>query len=253
VGYLRLPVMDDDLVPHLHESMARFRETPGLIVDVRGNGGGSRDLLIALAGYLAGPDEGPWVASAARYILSERFDTDHLEARFMYRAGSPAWTPEQRRAIEEFAHTFAPEWEPEGRSFSDWHYIVLGRTGHPNEYFYDKPVVVLCDAGCFSATDVFLGALSGRPRITLMGTPSGGGSARVQDFTLPHSRIGIRCASMVSYRPDGRLYDGRGVEVDIEVHPAPTDLIAGGTDSVLDAAERVILSGRAQPPASARN
>ena len=29
-------------------------------------------------------------------------------------------------------------------------------------------VVVLADAGCFSATDIFLGALSGRPGVTLM-------------------------------------------------------------------------------------
>ncbi|MEM7517718.1 MAG: S41 family peptidase, partial [Planctomycetota bacterium] len=49
LGYLRLPAMDDELVPALHASMSEFRETKGLIVDVRGNGGGSRSLLLALA------------------------------------------------------------------------------------------------------------------------------------------------------------------------------------------------------------
>ncbi len=46
---------------------------------------------------------------------------------------------------------------------------------------------------------------------------------------------------MVSYRPDGRLYDTRGVEVDVEVPVVPTDLIRGGSDSALEAAERLIL------------
>ena len=128
-----------------------------------------------------------------------------------------------------------PEWSPTGE-FSDWHYLVLDRTGHPGEYFYDQPVLVLSDATCFSATDIFLGALKGRPRVTLMGSASAGGSARSQRFTLPGSQIEVRCASMVSYRPDGRLYDGRGVEVDVPIAIQPTDLIEGGTDTVLEAA-----------------
>ena len=37
---------------------------------------------------------------------------------------------------------------------------------------------------------------------------------------------------MASFRPDGRLYDGRGVEVDVEVEPEPEYFIAGGDDEV---------------------
>lgn len=235
VGYLRLPAMDDNLVPGLRRAMTSFRKTRGLIVDVRGNGGGSRSLLIALAGYLVGPSDGPWVGNVAKYVLSSRFGSDHLEARYMRIASDRRWSDAQRKAISVLSSRFKPEWNPPGK-FSDWHYLVLGRTGHDREYFYDKPVVVLCDASCFSATDIFLGALIGRPRVTLMGEPSGGGSARSQRFTLPNSGIRIQCASMASFRPDGRLYDGRGVEVDVKLAIKPTDLINNGTDSVLTAA-----------------
>jgi hypothetical protein len=38
---------------------------------------------------------------------------------------------------------------------------------------------------------------------------------------------------MASFRPNGKLYDGNGVEVDIEVHPDPTYFIVGGQDDVL--------------------
>ncbi len=237
VGYLRIPRMDDGLIPELHARMAEFRETRGLVVDVRGNGGGSRGLLVALAGYLTGPGEGPWVGSVAQYLRAADFEQDHLEARSMYRASDPRWGAAERAAIEACAASFKPEWqEPPGRGWSEWHYLVLGQTGVAEEYFYDRPVVILSDAACFSATDIFLGALQGRPRITLMGQASGGGSARAQAFKLGHSRLEVRCASMASFRPDGRLYDGRGVDVDIAVEPGLRDSIRGGGDRVLDAA-----------------
>jgi hypothetical protein len=222
IGYLRLPRMEDERIPDLRAAMTGFRETRGLVVDVRGNGGGSRGLLVALAGYLVGPGEGPWVANVAAYKRSPRFASDHLDARFMRRADDPRWTPEQRDTIEAAAAHFEPEWTPRD-NFSAWHYLVLDRTGAQGEYFYDRPVVVLSDASCFSATDIFLAALAGRPRVTLMGTASSGGSARSQGFKLEHSGIEVRCASMASFRPDGRLYDGRGVEVDVVIAAEPTD------------------------------
>lgn len=235
IGYLRIPLMDHDAVPNLQKAMEEFRDTQGLIVDVRGNGGGSRSLLLALAGYLIGSDDQPWVGNTAKYKLSDRFDHDHLEVRYMYRGDDERWTDDQRVVINAFAQRFEPEWEPVG-NFSAWHYLLLDKTHHKSEYFYDKPIIVLCNAGCFSATDIFLGALAVHPRVSLMGSPSGGGSARSQRFDLTHSDINVKCASMASFRPDGRLYDGRGVEVDVEIHVQPTDLIEGGTDSVLDAA-----------------
>jgi len=240
IGYLRLEQMRDDLVPHLRIAMKSFRDTRGLIVDVRGNSGGTRSLLAAFAGYLVADGQDAWVGNVARYRLSDRFSADHLEARSMYRADDPRWSGRQRLAIGSFAADFEAEWSPDG-AFSDWHYLVLDRTGHADEFYYGQPVVILSDAGCFSATDIFLGALSGRSNVTLMGGASGGGSARVQGFELPNTSISVRCASMVSYQPDGRLYDGRGVEVDVEVPAAPMDYLVGGSDTVLEAGIEWIL------------
>jgi len=241
LGYLRIPRMDDS-VDELRGAMADFRDTRGLIVDVRGNGGGSRELLLALAGYLIGPDDPAVVANVARYRLTGAFDRDHLEARFMLRADDPRWSERARAAIDAFAPTFEPEWSPR-EEMSAWHYLVLEPTGHAAEFHYDRPVVVLSDAGCFSATDIFLGALELLPNVTLLGEPSSGGSARSQGFRLPRTGIEVRCASMASFRPDGRLYDGRGIEVDEEVPPAAKDLTLGGGDAQLDAA-RARLTGK---------
>ena len=157
IGYLRIAKMDG-AVDELREAMEEFVDTKGLIVDVRGNGGGTRELLLALGGYLIGPKEPAVVGNIAQYRLSRRFDEDHLEARYMHRVGWDGWNDRQRKAIESVAAAFKPEWQPVGE-FSAWHYLVLDRTGHAAEYFYDLPVVVLSDSGCFSATDIFLGAL----------------------------------------------------------------------------------------------
>lgn len=242
LGYLRIPAMDDS-VGAVRSSMAEFKDTRGLIVDVRANGGGSREILLALAGYLIGPQDSPVVANIAAYRDGGDFPSDHLVARFMYEASWEGWKPEQRSAIATAAASFSPEWASD-RPMSAWHYLLLDRTGHSEEYHYDRPVIVLSDAGCFSATDIFLGALELLPNVTLMGTASSGGSARTQRFRLPNSGIEVRCASMASYRPNGRLYDGRGIEVDFEVLPGPTDFVHGGGDAVLTAAMEKLRSPR---------
>lgn len=240
LAYLRLARMDSAAAAHVHEVMPRFLDAPGLIVDVRGNGGGSREALLALAGYLIGDDQGPWVGNLAVYKRARDFGLDHLAARFMHPVDWPGWTAEQRAAVERALETFEPEWDP-GPGFSPWHALVLDRTGHPAEAPYPGRVVVLSDPLCYSATDIFLAALGQHPRVTLMGQASGGGSARSQSFTLPRTGIRVRCASMASFQPDGRLFDGRGVAMDVELVPTPEDALRGGGDSVLVRARRFLL------------
>lgn len=240
IGYLRIERMTPDTEP-LHQAMAQFRETHGLVVDVRGNGGGTRHSLLAFAGYLQGPDETSWVGNVATYKRAADRDEDHLASRFVHRRDDPTFDDAQRAVIDAFQKDFEPEWKPEdpvGEQFSEWHYLVLGRTGDPREYFYDRPVVVLSDAGAFSATDIFLGALRGRPRVTLLCRDSSGGSARSESFFLPNTRLRVKAASMASFQPNGQLYDGNGVQVDVEVAQPPTDFLLGGTDRCLEEALR---------------
>jgi C-terminal processing protease CtpA/Prc len=91
---------------------------------------------------------------------------------------------------------------------------------------------------CFSATDVFLAALKGMPNVTLVGTTSGGGSARAETFRLGNLPISVRLGSMVSFMRNGQLFDGRGIEPDAVVHPEP-DYFVGKTDSALKEAVKI--------------
>lgn len=247
IGYLRLARMDDDakFLDGLDEAMDRFRNTRGLIVDVRGNGGGSRDVLRRLYPYFAAADAEPCVVNVARYRLGPGETNDsvsgHLSDRFLYPTEWHGWSKPQREAIARFAKTFQPKWNATGGQFSDLHYMVLDRSSSAKAYHYDKPVVVLIDTGCFSATDVFASAMKGRANITLMGTCTGGGSGRVKPIELPASGLRIMASTMVSYRSDGSLYDGEGIEPDLTMQPAAADYLKGH-DSVLDAARDRIES-----------
>jgi len=96
---------------------------------------------------------------------------------------------------------------------------------------------------CFSATDVFLAGLKGCRSVTLVGTPSGGGSARSERHKLPHSDIEITIGSMVSWQMNGQLFDGHGVQPDHAVEHRPEYFI-GRNDGALTAAVKVLGNTR---------
>ena len=237
IGYLRLRSMDRNAVDEILRWMPKFRETKGMIVDVRSNGGGTREALRIFYSFLVAADSTPRVANCAKYRLHPDFDRDHLAARFMYEETDSKWTEAGRSAITKFKDKFKPQWNPPEKEFSKWHYLVLSRMDLPSVYHYDKPVVVLMNAKCFSATDIFLSGLKGIPNVFLLGKPSGGGSAR--SVTLQLGNFSVRLASMASFNPDGRLFDGNGIQPDIRVDPLPEYYI-GGRDNMLEAAVELI-------------
>jgi len=243
LGYLRVESMNSRAVQDIRTWMPKFRDTAGLIVDVRDNGGGSRDALLWLFSYLSRPDSAPRVVNCAAYRIFGGFKDVHLTARFMYRADSEKWTDAERKAIVDFQEKFRPQWQPPKGEYSDWHYLVLSRLKEAETFHYDKPVVVLINSKCFSATDIFLAGLKGLPNVTLMGTPSGGGSALVQTVRLGGSRLAVRLGSMVSFQVDGKLFDGHGVQPDVLVDPNPEYFI-GGRDNVLEAAIKRLAGGK---------
>jgi C-terminal processing protease CtpA/Prc len=120
--------------------------------------------------------------------------------------------------------------------------VRAGEVSWSRRFDYRKPVAILLDEGCFSATDIFVGAFKGWPGVTLIGQPSGGGSARAQSFSLPNSRLSIRCASMASFQPDGKLYDTNGVAPEIVVPRPPEYYLNGGEDVILEKALSVLTA-----------
>lgn len=248
LGYLRIRRMaaDDEFVALLHSAMAEFRGTAGLIIDVRGNGGGSRAALMNLFPYLMPPGSSPHITNVAKYRLTpddEIGDPEgYLDNRYLYPVTSSKYGATERDVITQFAETFQPAWSPPEDSFSNWHYLVHVPRDTTPYYHYDRPVVVLQDEACFSATDIFLSGFKDWPGVTLIGMASGGGSGRTQWYELENSNIPVRISSMASYLVDGQLMDGTGVVPDVVMMPAYTDF-ARETDTVLNAALELLDGG----------
>ncbi len=74
-----------------------------------------------------------------------------------------------------------------------------------------------------------------------MGLPSGGGSGCRIKYRLKNSHIAIYLSSMVSFRPNGSLYDGKGIEPDVCIHPKP-EFFVGKSDNALEEALSLLIN-----------
>jgi hypothetical protein len=241
-GYLRIEQMRSDaaFLDGLDAAMQSFRDTRGLVIDVRGNGGGSRDALRRLAPYLL-PSGAPLVGNVAAVLLDggEAASPDALADRGLYPLDWTDWTGPQREAIAAFVGNWKPSWELPAGKFSSWRFLVLDRADNDRAFAYDKQVVVLIDRGCFSATDVFAAALGALPSVKLVGEATSGGSGRAKGHVLPASGLRLQLSTMASFRPDGVLFEGNGVTPDIAVATQPGDLV-GNSDTALDKARELL-------------
>jgi hypothetical protein len=237
IGYLRMIASLDEpeFLNDLFKAMNQFKDTDGLIIDIRSNGGGSRAPLRVLFPFFMAGNESPRIVNIAAYRLGVKDRKEAFKDRYLYPASWKGWSDAERAAIKSFAATFSPEFIPSPEMFSQWHYFVISPSKDKKYYYYDKPVVILMDAWNFSAWDIFLGAFKGRKNVTLMGQPSGGGSGCRQSYRLNNSQIEIYLSSMASFQPNGKLYDGNGIQPDVVIEPIPTDF-TGKTDSILQAA-----------------
>jgi Peptidase family S41 len=245
IGYLRIPQMDSspEFISSLNGWMKKFTGTTrGLIIDVRGNGGGSQDALRTVLPWLMKPADPMKIVNVAAYRLPVPLPKPNrsgflgLYGRGLHPATSAVWSESQAAEIRRFLDAWKPQWSLPAGKFSDWHIMAIEHRSNPAAAYYEKPVVVLQNEECFSATDNFLGALKGHPGVTLMGAVSGGGSGRMADYQLPNSRLSLTLCQMASFSTAGYTYDGNGVPPDVAAAPTLTDHLRGGTDSVLAAA-----------------
>lgn len=61
-----------------------------------------------------------------------------------------------------------------------------------------------------------------------------------QQIELDHGGLLVELSAMASYRADGRLFDGNGVQPDVRISPIPVYFI-GKADNVMDAAKELLL------------
>jgi C-terminal processing protease CtpA/Prc len=239
VGYIRLPDMldaeeDPKLFDLLTTKMEDFKETKALVIDIRYNGGGTRDLLMKLAPYFISPSSDPWVANVAKIRSDGKIsrDDESMQERYLYSYSSDSFTGRDRSAIDAFLSGFNATWKYDESKYSESFFMVLSHEKGKNHYYYNKPIYILMNEGSFSAASVFASALKGLPNITLAGINTDGSSGRSQYYSLENSEIKVKLSSMISFQRNGNTLDTNGTEPDI-VSSKDLEQVLGNRDTQL--------------------
>lgn len=186
-------------------------DTPGLIIDLRGNSGGYVDAFTEMSGR----------------FVTERQTVGYVNFR------------------EPGQEAIRTVYDPVTGGASDRRRLLA----KPRRDVYTGPVVILVDRRCFSACEMFTGGLQAIGRVLVIGPdPTGGGSGYVGGLKLPSGAV-ISFSWTVAWLPDGQNVEGHGISPDIRVKERPRDW-AVGRDRVLQRAIRALEQGEAKPLAT---
>lgn len=112
---------------------------------------------------------------------------------------------------------------------------VTMKPGGANQY--TKPVILLTNRGCFSATSFFASAMKAFPHVIQVGDTTGGGLGAPAGFELPNG-WGYRFSVSQTLSPDGQNWEN-GVPPDITVWMDPEHEMIG-IDDIMEKAIEVI-------------
>ena len=223
IGYIQIvSMLDKEESPVFFELLNDFitkaKQTDALIIDVRDNGGGSRDLIQELAGYLVNP-ESVYVVNATRQRgdlpLNDELKED-LHNRYLF--SRDELNTREQKAVDKFLTLFEPMYGLDNEKFSDYHYYIFnGQKITKNKYHYNKPVYILANERTFSAASVLVSTFKGLPNINIVGVNTDGSSGNSQRFELPNSGLRGKISTMVSFQKNGKILDGIGTKPDIKI------------------------------------
>jgi carboxyl-terminal processing protease len=213
VAYLRIPSFRE---PE-HEQRAlglvrRFRRAPALVIDVRGNTGGSDpDRLIESL------MDRPWrgmAVSTTQHIGSVRAYAHLLEMADQRRGPGLHVSRDQLASLEVF------------RAWDHFQLLVPPKVNPPRPGAYAGRVLLLADEACGSACEDFLIPFKNSGRGSLVGTTTDGTTGQPYILDLPKGIQACVGAKRTSF-PDGSPFEGTGIAPDHEVRATRDDLLEG--------------------------
>jgi C-terminal processing protease CtpA/Prc len=223
IGYIQIgEMLEKESTPIFFESLNSFitkvEQSDALIIDVRDNGGGTRDLIQELGGYFVHPDS-VYVVNAAKQRgklpLSKKLKED-LHRRYLF--SRDELDVREQKAVDDFMTSFKPMYNLSNDRFSEYHYFILnGRKIAKDKFYYDKPIYILANERTFSAASILVSVFKGLPNIKIVGVNTDGSSGNSQRFELPNSEVRGKISTMVSYQKNGQILDGIGTKPDIEI------------------------------------
>lgn len=193
---------NDSATKALEAHLDALKKAKGLVLDLRGNGGGSTQHGLAVLSWL---QREPIPLPIARYRES---------TPYRFAGGAAART--------------------------EWRTLKAETYQRARPWVFDGPVVMLVNAGTFSAGEDMAAAFRLARRGTIVGSATGGSTGQPYAFALPGGGRARICVKRDLY-PDGTSFVGTGVLPDRSVLPTVTD-IRDGRDRAMDLAVDVIRS-----------
>ncbi|GAA0721401.1 hypothetical protein GCM10009430_22630 [Aquimarina litoralis] len=229
IGYIKIPQMlslknTEGLKEYLDRTFKAMQNTKAMIIDLRNNPGGTRDIIRLAANYLIPKSESPWVSNVA-YLRTKHKDSIHksMTNRYLYTYTYKSATEADKKAITEFNGQFSLQQTFDKTAFSNPHYMVL----HAGDNPYTKPVYILVDEYTFSAASVFTSVFKGLPNVKIVGLTTDGSSGNSKKFTLKHSNIKLKISTMLSFQRNGKTLDGNGTKPDIIIERNEKQVLEG--------------------------
>ena len=195
---------------------ALLRKTPHLIIDVRGNGGGSDVSYYPLRKYLF---THPYLRYGAEILCTP----DNIE-KFKGLASNPNFSKEEQ---ENFRKRASDMEKHLNEYWSPWPATYMSDTLEVTAY--PQKVAVLIDKRCGSTTEQFLLDVASNSRKTTMyGEPSGGvlDYANLYFFKIPNTPFQVNYATSRSKRLDfGLGIDNKGIQPHVRLDQSTTDWV----------------------------
>jgi C-terminal processing protease CtpA/Prc len=221
IGYIQIAdMLEKENTPgffnYLNDFMISAKQSKALIIDVRDNGGGTRDIVQELAGYFIHPDS-VYVVNITQQrgkLPLDKEAKEGLNSRFLF--SKNALDSREQAAVGRFTSSFKPMYDLDKTRFSEYYFHVLnGQKITKGKYHYNKPVYILANERTFSAASILVSVFKDLPNIKIVGVNTDGSSGNSERFELPSSKLRGKISTMVSYQKNGKILDGIGTEPDI--------------------------------------
>jgi hypothetical protein len=242
IGYINIPEMYDydeaeGLEGFIKNAFKSFSNTKALIIDIRNNPGGGREILQTFAPYIVQAKQSPWVANVA-YLRTDKEvigDEESMSSRYLYRYDAEKLSDNDRKAIDQFSKDLNLQKSVAHLKFSSPFYMVL----HSGKESYLQPVFILVNEETFSAASIFASAFKSLPNVKIVGQTTDGSSGNSRILYLKHSNIRINISTMLSFQRNGKTLDGNGTIPDIFIQ-ADNKQVLMGYDSQLNNLIKII-------------
>ncbi|TDQ11827.1 S41 family peptidase [Pedobacter metabolipauper] len=242
IGYIHIPEMYDydeveGLENFIENAFKSFSNTKALIIDIRNNPGGGREILQTFAPYIVQAKQSPWVANVA-YLRTDKNiigNEESMSARYLYSYNSERLSDNDRKAIDQFRKDLKLQKTMDSSKFSSPFYMVL----HHGEKSYSQPVYILVNEESFSAASVFTSAFKGLPNVKIAGETTDGSSGNSKILYLKNSNIKISVSTMLSFQRNGKTLDGNGTIPDLVIQ-ADEKQVLDGYDNQLNKLIKII-------------